>query len=46
MGGVAVKKGNKKLVDDINKTIKGLLDFGEYDKMTRQYIREISSFLL
>ncbi len=38
MGGVALKKGNRRLRDDINKTLKRLLDSGEYDKMIQEHV--------
>lgn len=36
--GVAVAKGNKKLVDSINKTIRRLKSSGEYDRLVAEYL--------
>ncbi len=36
---VAVKKGNAKLLKDINKTLKKLENSGEYDKLLHEYIK-------
>ncbi len=36
--GVAVQKGNKKLLDSINRTIERLKASGEYDKLVEEYI--------
>ncbi|WP_409296607.1 transporter substrate-binding domain-containing protein [Peribacillus sp. SCS-26] len=38
--GIAVKKGNKKLVDELNKALKTLKDNGEYDKIKSKWIKE------
>lgn len=36
--GVAVKKGNKKLLESINITIKKLINSGEYDRLVREFL--------
>ncbi len=36
--GVVVKKGEKKLLEDVNSIIKKLLNSGEYDKMMQDYV--------
>ncbi len=36
--GVAVKKGNRKLLDSINKTINNLINSGEYSQLVEKYI--------
>lgn len=37
---IAVDKGNKELLDTINKVIKDLKDSGKYDELVKQYISE------
>jgi aspartate/glutamate/glutamine transport system substrate-binding protein len=37
--GIAVKKGNKELVDELNKALKGLKDSGKYDEIKDKWIK-------
>ncbi len=36
--GFAIKKGNKRLLDDINKTLKRIIDSGEYVRLVEEHI--------
>ncbi|MBM7693037.1 putative glutamine transport system substrate-binding protein [Peribacillus deserti] len=38
--GIAVKKGNKELVDELNKALKSLKDSGKYDEIKSKWIKE------
>lgn len=38
--GIAMKKGNTKLVKAVNKALKELKDSGEYDKIKNKWIKE------
>lgn len=37
---IAVKKGDKELLDTVNKVIKNLKDSGKYDELVKQYIEQ------
>jgi putative glutamine transport system substrate-binding protein len=37
--GIAVKKGNKALVDELNKALKSLKDSGKYDEIKNKWIK-------
>lgn len=37
--GIAVKKGNKELVDELNKALKSLKDSGKYDEIKNKWIK-------
>ena len=37
--GIAVKKGNKELVDELNKALKTLRDNGTYDEILNKWIK-------
>ena len=38
--GIAVKKGNTALVDELNKALKALKDSGKYDEIYKKWIKE------
>ena len=38
--GIAVKKGNNELVDELNKALKALKDSGKYDEIYAKWIKE------
>jgi aspartate/glutamate/glutamine transport system substrate-binding protein len=38
--GIAVKKGNQKLVDELNKALKSLKDSGKYDEIKDKWIKQ------
>ena len=38
--GIAVKKGNKELVDELNKALKSLKDSGKYDEIKDKWIKK------
>jgi aspartate/glutamate/glutamine transport system substrate-binding protein len=38
--GIAVKKGNKELVDALNKALKSLKDSGKYDEIKKKWIKQ------